>query len=147
VAARKISAKPFVSFWTKLLADERKLTVWPSWLIEGARLSPFAAAGEVPPPWLARIVLGAQLTVVLDSAAQVLRTKTFSIPFTVLAARFEDFEAKATKRLLVFREGVLTLGCSLGEFPGVIPSAVEISKGGEERLQVVATAPLQVSRT
>lgn len=145
--ARKISAKPLVSRGIKLLAEERKLTVWPSSLIEGAMLSPFAAGGEFPPPRLARIVLGAQATVVLDSAAQVLRTNAFSTPFTVLAARFDDFEANATRRLLVFWDGVLTLGCSLGAFPGVAPSSVEIRKGGNAELHVAATVPLHVSRT
>lgn len=142
-----MSAKPLVSRGTKLLADERKLTVWPSWLIEGARLSPFAAAGEVPPPWLARIVVGAQETVVPVSAAQVLRTNTFSTPFTVFAVRLDDFVAKATTRLLVFKVGVLTLGCSLGAFAGVTPSDVEMRKGGEAELHVVAVIPVQVSRT
>lgn len=96
---------------------------------------------------LARTVLGAQGIVVLESPAQVLRTKTFSTPFTVLAARFDDFEANATTRPFEVRVGVLTLGCSLAALAGVTPSAVEIRIGGKAELQVMTVTPLQVSRT
>jgi hypothetical protein len=79
------------------LAYEIKLTVLPSLLIAGTTLSPFDGAGATPLGWLARTVDAMQVEVVVDVKPwHVLRTKTFSMPFAIFEARFEDFVANAT---------------------------------------------------
>ena len=92
VVPRKISSTPLVSRGTKLFENERKLTVWPSALIEGTRLGPFDGAAFVPFPMLEIARPGVQVTV---TARHVLRTKIFSTPLVVLA-RLEASEANAT---------------------------------------------------
>jgi hypothetical protein len=102
-----------------LLENERKLTVCPSPLIDGARLLPFEEGDKLPAGWLATIVTGVQVVVML---MQVLRAKTFSIPFAVFAPRFDAAEAKAINWPVELNEGR-----SANEFAGVTPSRVEAS--------------------
>src|ERR1700730_1655190 len=90
-----MSSRALVSRGTRSLAKERKATVWPSPLIAGATLGPFAAGGKLPAGWLTRARPGEQVVVEVGRTAQVLRTKMFSTPFATLAARFEAREAKA----------------------------------------------------
>jgi hypothetical protein len=118
-----------------LLANERKLTVCPSPLIDGARLLPFADGESVPAGWLATMVALVQLVVLL---MHVFRTNTFSIPLAVLAPKFDAAEAKATNCPVVSNDGR-----SASAFAGVLPSRVEA------RI-VLGVQPLvleQVSRT
>lgn len=102
---------------TRLFANERKLTVSPSPLIEGARLLPFREGDKVPAGWLATTVAAVQSEPML---MQVLRANTFSIPFAVFAPRFDAAEANATNWPDWLNEGF-----SANEFAGVIPSLVE----------------------
>ena len=88
---RKISSRPFVSRATRLLALERKLTVCPSALIEGTRLEPFAGDAPVPVEMLASTTPVVQVGI---TPRQVLRTKTFSTPFTV-PPRFDASDENA----------------------------------------------------
>jgi hypothetical protein len=48
VLARNIFERLFVGSATRLFAKERKLTLWPSALIEGAKLDALAGGGSVP---------------------------------------------------------------------------------------------------
>ena len=119
----------FVSRATRLFAEEMKQTTWPSPLIDGATLLPFAGDGEVPAAMLASAVDGAQVVVpVVGAFVQVSRTKIFSRPFAAFADRFEANDAKAmncpSPAVDVPR---LILGCSLNELAGVVPLAVETS--------------------
>lgn len=76
---------------TRLLAVERKLTVWPSALIEETTLPPFAGDAPVPLEMLASTTPVVQVG---TTPRQVLRTKTFSTPFTV-PPRFEANDENA----------------------------------------------------
>ena len=123
-------------------------TVWESALMIGMMLSPLACAGDVPPGWLARAVVGLQVTVRLEKPMQVLRTKTFSMPLPVFEARFEALEANAmnsppvvTAVLVV--EPKLMLGLSLIAFAGVTPSGVDMRLA--DGLHVTVVTPRQVS--
>ena len=137
-----------------------KATAWPSPLIAGMMLSPFAAGGEDPAPWLAKAVRGVQAAVVLGRSTQVLRTKTFSIPLTTFGARFVAFEENAIRMppgqvpvIVVVALHTLTLGFSLSVFAGVVAfadvSGVETSIGleGVHVGGVVTTTPMHVSKT
>jgi hypothetical protein len=137
---------PLVSRATRLFAEEMKLTTCPSSLIDGARLFPFAGAGEVPAAMLDRDVEGEQVVVpVVVAFVQVLRTKMFSRPFAAFADKFDASEANATNCPSATEEVPrLILGCSLNAFPGMVPLVVETSV--VEVVHVVA-CPLQVSRT
>jgi hypothetical protein len=117
-----------------LLANERKLTVCPSPLIEGATLLPFKDGDKVPAGWLATAVEGVQLAVCV---MHVLRANTFSIPFAVFAPRFDAAEAKARNWPVLLNEGF-----SASEFAGVVPSRVEPSSV----VGVQPEAPRHVSR-
>jgi hypothetical protein len=119
------------------LANERKLTVWPSPLMDGARLLPFSEGERVPAGWLATIVEGLQPVVI---KTHVLRTKTFSIPLAVFAPRFDAADAKARNWPVVLNEGR-----SANEFAGVIPSRVEARV--VEGVQAVTVKLKHVSRT
>ena len=94
--ARKISGSAFVSRATRLSADEMKLTLAPSPLIAGTMLLPSEGGGVAPPAWLARNVYATHAVVVVGRTSQVSRTKTFSMPFAVLAPKLDATEAKAT---------------------------------------------------
>jgi hypothetical protein len=118
-----------------LLANDRKLTVCPSPLIDGARLLPSADGERVPAGWLATMVAVVQLVVMFR---HVFRTNTFSIPFAVLAPRFEAAEANATNCPVVLNDGR-----SASAFAGVLPSRVEAKM--VEGVQPLALK--QVSRT
>jgi len=137
VVPRKISSKALLSRGTRLFENERKLTVWPSALMEGTRLCPFEGDAFVPPEMLERATPAVQVTVV---ARQVLLTKIFSIPFVVFA-RLEASEAKATNCPVA-----LMLGCSLRPFPGA-PAAVDTRVVEGTQVVVVVVTPVQVSRT
>ena len=50
VEPRKMSSSPLLSRGTRLLANERKLTVVPSGLIDGTKLLPLDAVAGVPAP-------------------------------------------------------------------------------------------------
>lgn len=133
----RISSTPLVSRGTRLLEKERKLTVWPSELIEGTRFWPFDGEAFVPFAMLEIARPGVQVIV---TARQVLRTKIFSMPFVVFA-RLEASEAKAINWPVA-----LMLGCSLRPLPGT--PAVVVETKVVEGTQVVATPmPVQVSRT
>lgn len=122
-------------------------------------LSPFAAA-DAPAGWLANAVRGMQAVVPLGRSAHVLRTKTFSTPFTTFGDRFVDFVENAIRTppgqvpsVVVVALHTLTLGFSLKAFPGVTGvvavSGVETSMGldGLHVAGVVTTTPMQVSYT
>jgi hypothetical protein len=97
VAARKMSGELFASLATRSLANDKKVTVFPSGLTDGTRLLPFAGAGAAPAGMLASTVVGVQVAVVLVvKFAQVLRTKIFSTPFCVFGEKFDATDAKAT---------------------------------------------------
>ena len=136
-----------------------KATVWPSPLMAGMILSPFAAGGEEPPAWLANAVRGVQAVVVLGRSTQVLRTKTFSMPLTTFGARFVDFDENAIRTppghvpvVVVVALHTLTLGFSLSVFAGVVGfadvSGVETSIGleGVHVGGVVTATPMHVSK-
>src|SRR5271168_538149 len=140
-----MSGMPFVSRATRLFEEEMKLTTCPSSLIDGARLFPFAGAGEVPAAMLDREVEGEQVLVVpvVVAFVQVLRTKIFSRPFAAFTDKFDASEANAMNCPSAIEEVPrLILGCSLNAFPGVVPLVVETSV--VEVVHVVA-CPLQVS--
>jgi hypothetical protein len=137
VEARNASAKPFASRATRLLANERKLTVCASPLIEGATLLPFKDGGSVPAGWLATAVAVVQLVVMLR---HVFLTNTFSIPFAVFAPRFDAAEAKATNWPVVSNDGR-----SASAFAAVLPSRVETRI--VEGTQLATVAFEQESRT
>lgn len=120
------------------MENERKLTVWPSELIEGTRLCPLDGEAFVPFPILATASAGVHVTM---TAMHVLRTKIFSTPFVVLA-RLDASEANATNW-----PEALMLGCSLRPLPG-IPATVAVETRVVEGTQVVVTVsiPVQVSR-
>jgi len=148
VRARKTLAKLLVSLGTRLLAEERKATVWQSELMAGIRLSPLACGGVVPKGTLARTVTVVQVVVtVAGKPRQVLRTKMFSTPLAVLETRLEAFEAKTTNSPTVDVEETVALwpmlGYSLRALPGVVPSGVEIRVA--DGLQVVVVTPRHVS--
>lgn len=143
---------------TRFVALEMKATAWPSVLMEGAELLPFA--GEAPEPWgwLASAVRGVQPVVVVARLRQVLRTKMFSTPFWVFDPRFVACEAKATISpevqavvVVVIVEQVLILGLSLKALPGVEGVAVvsgddTSTVAAEHVMPEIAVAPLHVSR-
>lgn len=121
VEPRNMSSSPLLSRGTKLLANERKLTVVPSVLIEGTRLFPLDGVDGVPAPSVTRTVLTVHstgITVVL--VTQVLFAKMFSTPFVVLA-RFDENEANAMNWPVL-----LMLGNSLVPFPGIPLFVLEI---------------------
>ena len=122
---------------TRLDANERKLTVCPSPLIEGARLLPFNDGARVPEGWLATTVEVVQFVVMLR---HVFLTNTFSMPLAVLAPRFDAAEAKAMNWPVESNEGR-----SASAFAAVVPSRVEARS--VEGVQVVVVALKQVSRT
>jgi len=140
VLVRKRLERPLVGCATRLLAKERKLTLRPSGLMEGARLELLAGGGSVPAASLARIVVAAQV-VVTDT--QVFRTKIFSTPFAVLALKLEAREAKATTGPRLFATVVFMLGRSLAPFPGIVPFEVETRTLAAVQVVVI---PAQVSR-
>jgi len=72
---------------------------------------------------------------------QVLRTKTFSKPFTVLA-RFEANDENAMNW-----PEELALGCSLRPLAGVMPSGVDTSVVEGVHWATTMVTPRQVSRT
>jgi hypothetical protein len=72
---------------------------------------------------------------------QVLRTKTFSTPFTVPAR----FEANDENAMSCPEE--LALGCSLKPLAGVTPSGVDTSVVDGEHCAMTTVTPRQVSRT
>lgn len=115
--ARKAPSNPFVSRATMLFANERKLTVCPSPLMDGARLPPFKAGASVPAGTLATTVAFVQVVVMLR---HVLRANTFSIPLAVFAPRFEAADAKTMNCPVVSNEGR-----SARAFAGVVSSPVE----------------------
>jgi hypothetical protein len=137
---------PLVSRATRSFAEEMKLTTCPSLLIDGARLFPFAGAGEVPAAMLDRDVEGEQVAVpVVVAFVQVLRTKIFSRPFAAFTDKFDAREANAMNCPSAMEEVPrLILGCSLSAFPGTVPLVVETSV--VEVVHVV-DCPLQVLRT
>ena len=142
VPARNIFESPFV--WgnaTRSLENERKLTLWPSPLIDGIRLLPFDDRCAFPPGWLATTVVGTHAVV---RTRQVCLTKMFSTPFAVFPPRLEDREAKATIKLVASAVTLLMLGCSLSPLPGVVLSTVEtrVVKG----VQAGTVCVTQVSR-
>lgn len=118
-------------------ANERKLTVCPSPLIEGARLLPFNEGDKVPAGWLATTVTVVQLETILR---HVFRANTFSMPFAVLAPKFEAAEAKAINCPVASNDGR-----SASEFAGVVPSPVEART--VDGVQTVVVSFKQVSRT
>jgi len=142
VPLRKMFESPLVGKATRLLEKERKLTLWPSPLMEGMRLLPFDEGGALPPGTLATAMPGAHVVVV---PRHVCRTNMFSIPFAVFAPRFEDRDAKATVAPMLSVLTLLRLGCSLMALPGVVPSAVETSV--VDGVHAVVVALRQVSRT
>lgn len=120
-----------------MLANERKLTVCASPLIEGARVLPFKDGASVPEGWLATIVEVVQLAVRLK---HMFLTNTFSMPFAVFAPRFDAAEAKAMNCPVESKDGR-----SASALAGVVPSRVEARN--VEGVQVVVPPPKQVSRT
>ena len=120
-----------------MLEKERKLTVWPSALMEGTRLAPLEGEALVPFPMLAMAVPGVQVMV---TAKQVLRTKIFSTPLVVLA-KFEAKEANATNWPVALR-----LGRSLRPLPGA-PFEMETSEVLGTHWLTTVSMPVQVSRT
>ena len=141
VLARKRLERPLVGCATRLFAKEIKQTLWPSALMEGATLEPFAGGGSVPEASLAKMVAAAQ---VVATDTQVFRTKIFFTPFAVFALRLEAREAKAMMGAEPFVAASFMLGRSLAPFPGMVPFEVERRTGAV--LQPVVT-PVQVSRT
>jgi hypothetical protein len=137
VEARNASANPFVSRATRLLANERKLTVCASPLIEGARLLPFKDGASVPEGWLATTVEVVQFVVMLR---HMFLTNTFSMPFAVFAPRLDAAEAKAINCPVESNDGR-----SASAFAGEVPSRVEARN--VEGVQVVVLKLKQVSRT
>lgn len=137
VVPRKISSRALLSRGTRLFENERKLTVWPSALMDGARLCPLEGDAFVPPDMLERATPVVQVMVV---ARQVLRTNIFSTPLVVFA-RFEASEANATNCPVA-----LMLGCSLRPFPGV-PLTVDTKVVEGTQVVVAVFIPVQVSRT
>jgi hypothetical protein len=112
VEPRKMSSKLLLSRGTRLLANERKLTVVPSGLIEGTRLLPLDAVDGVPAPSVTRAVLTVHSTgVTVVLVTQLLFTKMFSTPFVVLA-KLDENEANA-----MYCPVLLMLGFSLVPFP------------------------------
>jgi hypothetical protein len=120
-----------------LVANERKLTVCASPLIEGARLLPFKDGASVPEGWLATIVEVVQFAVMLR---HMFLTNAFSMPFAVFAPRFDAAEANAINCPVKSNDGR-----SASEFAGVVPSRVEARN--VEGVQVVVLTLKQVSRT
>jgi hypothetical protein len=117
-----MSSNPLLSRGTRLLANERKLTVVPSPLIDGTRLLPLDAVDGVPAPSVTRTVLTEHSTgATVDVVTQVLFTKIFSTPFVVLA-KLDEVDAKA-----MYWPVLLILGNSLFPFPGIPLFVVEIS--------------------
>lgn len=104
--------------------------------MEGARLLPFNDGDRVPAGWLATTVSIVQLVKMLR---HVFRANTFSMPFAVLAPRFDAAEAKAINCPVVSNEGA-----SASEFAGVVPSRVEARM--VEGVQPVVTTFEHVSR-
>ena len=122
VEPRKMSSSPLLSRGTKLSANERKLTVVPSALIDGTRLFPLEDVDGVPAPSVTRTVLTVHsVGVTVKPVTQVLLTKMFSTPFVVLA-KFDENEAKAMNWPVL-----LMLGNSLVPFPGMPLFVLEIS--------------------
>lgn len=122
VEPRKISSNPLLSRGTRLLADERKLTVVPSVLMDGTRLLPLAGMDGVPAPSVTSAVLTVHSTgTTVELVTHVLFTKMFSTPFVVLA-KFDENEANA-----IYWPVLLMLGNSLVSFPGTPPLVLEIS--------------------
>jgi hypothetical protein len=80
VAPRKTSGELLRSPGTRLLAEEMKLTVLPSPLIDGTMLLPFAGAGDAPFGWLANtvatvhVLVPGSVTTVPEVTVQVFRT-------------------------------------------------------------------------
>ena len=135
---RKTSSSALVSRGTKFVAEEKKLTVWPSALMEGITLAPFAGEALTPAGRLATDV-----AVVQEAATprQVLRTKIFSTPFSVLP-RLEAKEEKAMSS-----PALLKRGFSLKPLAGVTPSGVETNVVEGVQLTVRTDTPAQLSRT
>lgn len=122
VEPRKISSSPLLSRGTRLPANERKLTVVPSALMEGTRLLPLDGTDGVPAPSVTRAVLTVHSTgTIVELVTHVLFTKMFSTPFVVLA-KFDENEANA-----MYWPVLLMLGYSLVPFPGMPPLVLEIS--------------------
>ena len=134
-------------------------TVWPSPLSAGTMLSPFAAA-DAPAGWLASAVRGMQAVVPVTRSRHVLRTKTFSTPFTTFGERLVDLVENAISTppghvpsVVVVALQTLTLGFSLNAFPGVVALVVasgEDTSMGLDGLHVggvVMATPVQVSYT
>jgi hypothetical protein len=118
VEARKTSSSPLLSRGTKLLAKESKLTVVPSWLIDGTRLLLLAGVEPEPAPCVTNTVLVVHSVVIVS---QVFRAKIFSTPFVMLA-KLDEKEANAT-----YWPVLLILGYSLVPFPGTPLVVTEIS--------------------
>jgi hypothetical protein len=104
--------------------------------MEGARLLPFKDGARVPAGWLATTVSTVQLVVMLR---HVFRANTFSIPFAVLAPKFEAAEAKAINCPVASNDGR-----SASAFAGVVPSRVDARI--VEGVQLVVISFKHVSR-
>src|ERR1700691_1012751 len=116
-----MSSSPLLSRGTRLLANERKLTVVPSGLIDDTRLLPLEGVVNVPAPCVTNTVLTVQSVTIVVVDTQVLFTKMFSTPFVVVA-KFDENELKA-----MYRPVLLMLGYSLVEFPGIPLLVLETS--------------------
>lgn len=152
-----MSGRPFESSPTRLFAAEINATEWPSPLMAGTMLSPFAAT-VAPAGWLANAVRGVHAVVPVGRSAQVLRTKMFSTPLVTFDARFVDFVENAIRTppgqvpvSVVVALHTLTLGFSLKALAGVdafvVVSGVETSIGleGVHVGGVVTTTLMHVS--
>lgn len=142
---------------TRLFAAEMNATEWPSPLMAGTMLSPFAAT-VAPAGWLANAIRGEHAVVPVGRSRQVLRTNMFSTPLVTFCAKFVDFVEKAISTppgqvpvVVVVALHTLTLGFSLKEFAGVdglvVVSGVETSVGldGVHVAGVVTTTLMHVS--
>jgi hypothetical protein len=117
--------------------NERKLTVWPSPLIEGTKFAPPVGDAFVPAEMLESARPVVQVAVI---PRQVFRTKTFYTPLLVFP-RFDASEENATN----WPESLM-LGCSLRPLAGVVPLGVDTNVVEGVHVVVVAT-PRHVSRT
>jgi hypothetical protein len=86
--------------------------------------------------------------VLVTVVAQVLRTKTFSIPFATAEERFEALVENATNWPVAQVPGVphrLILGYSASAFAADFPSGVDTSFTLGAQVVPVVAAPVQVS--
>ena len=113
-----------------MLANERKLTVCASPLIEGARLLPFKDGASVPEGWLATTVEVVQLVVMLR---HVFLTNTFSMPLAVFAPKFDAADAKAINCPVESNDGL---------FSFTLTTAVPAERYDDHETSYVSVSPI-----